>query len=98
MKPVKTISVGLAALIITGLSAFAQQARTGVITEINRLNNTIAIRPIQDGTVGASGSGASETFKIQSGISLDALHAGDRVSFSANDAGGAQTLTKIERR
>jgi Cu/Ag efflux protein CusF len=97
MKVARIVSAGLAAVIAASFPALAQQARTGVITEINRLNNTIAIRQIQNGTVGANTSGGSEVFKIQNGVSLETLHAGDRVNYSANDAGGARTITKIER-
>jgi copper binding protein CusF len=97
MKVARIISAGAVAVIVAGPAAWAQQAHTGVITEVNRLNNTIAIRQMQDGTVGANASGASDTFKIQSGISLDALHAGDRVSYSVSEAGGSRTITKIER-
>jgi len=95
MKHASIISVGVAVLISS--AALAQQAHTGVITEINRLNNTMAIRPVQNGTVGANTGAASEAFKIQSGISLDSLHAGDRVSYSASGSDGAKTITKIQR-
>ena len=97
MKLARIVSLGVAAVIVTSLSALAQQAHTGVITEINRLNNTIAIRQVQNGTVGANTPATSESFKLQSGISLDSLHAGDRVSYSANEAGGSKTITKINK-
>jgi copper binding protein CusF len=97
MKVAKIISVGVGALIVASSASWAEQARVGVITEINRLNNTIAIRQMQNGTVGANTSGASEAFKVQTGVSLDDWHAGDKVSYSANEAGGTKTITKIER-
>jgi Copper binding periplasmic protein CusF len=97
MKVATLVSAGVAAVILTGSAAWGQQAHTGVITELNRLNNTVAIRQVQDGTVGANATGPSDTFKIQSGISLDALHAGDRVSYSVSEAGGTKTITKIDR-
>jgi hypothetical protein len=93
----RSISVGAAAFVVASSAAFAQQAHTGTITEINRLNNTLAIRQTQNGTVGSNASGPSEAFKVGSGISLDAWHAGDRVSYSASGAEGAKTITKIER-
>jgi hypothetical protein len=92
------ISVGVAAFVIAGSAAWAQQPRTGTITEINRLNNTVAIRQTQNGTVGANTGGAAEEFKVGSGVSLEALHAGDSVSFSASEAGGAKTIMKLEKR
>ncbi|MDE1949672.1 MAG: hypothetical protein KGI35_13730 [Burkholderiales bacterium] len=97
MGIVRIISVGAAALVTVSSAAFAEQARTGTITELNRLNNTVAIRPAQDGTVGANASGTSEQFKVGSGISMDAWHAGDHVSYSASGNEGAKTITKIER-
>src|ERR1700678_69182 len=93
----KILSVGVVALAIVSSAAFAQQARNGTITGINRLNNTVAIRQTQDGTVGANTGGAAEEFKVGSGVSLDSLHAGDRVSFSASGSDEAKTITKIDR-
>ena len=89
--------IGAAALVVVSSAALAQQARTGTITGINRLNNTVAIRQTQNGTVGANTGDTAEEFKVGNGISLETLHAGDRVSFSASGAGGTETITKIER-
>jgi hypothetical protein len=97
MKIARIVSVGAIALFVLGSAALAQQARTGTVIGINRLNNTIAIRQGQDGTVGANTGGAAEEFKVGSGVSLDSLHAGDRVSFSASGSGEAKTITKIDR-
>jgi hypothetical protein len=94
MRVFKTISTACAALAFVGSVAFAQDAKTGMVTQIDRLNSTIAIQQPQDGTVGASGnSGAVKQFKVQ-GISLDALHAGDQVSFTQS----GDTITKIEKK
>jgi hypothetical protein len=82
-----------AALAFIGSAALAQDAKTGMITQIDRLNGTIAIQQPQDGTVGAgSGSGTVKQFKVQ-GVSLDALHAGDQVSFTQS----GDAVTKIEK-
>jgi len=101
MKIATIISVGTAALVIIGSAAFssaqAQQERSGTITELNRLNGTIAIRQTQNGTVGANAGGPAEPFKVQGGLSLDALHAGDKVSFTATDTGTTKTITKIQK-
>ena len=75
---IRIISVGAAALVVTSSASFAQQSHTGTITQINRLNNTIAIRQTQNGTVGANAAGAVEEFKAGSGISLETLHADGR--------------------
>jgi Copper binding periplasmic protein CusF len=83
-----------AALAFIGSAALAQDAKTGMVTQIDRLNGTIAIQQPQDGTVGASGSGGTvKQFKVQ-GVSLDALHAGDQVSFTQS----GDTVTKIEKK
>lgn len=83
-----------AALAFIGSAAFAQDAKTGMITQIDRLNNTIAIQQPQDGTVGASGSsGSVKQYKVQ-GVSLDALHAGDQVTFTQS----GDTVTKVDKK
>jgi len=82
-----------ATLAFIGSAALAQDAKTGMVTQIDRLNGTIAIQQPQDGTVGtSSGSGTVKQFKVQ-GVSLDALHAGDQVSFTQS----GDTVTKIEK-
>jgi hypothetical protein len=103
MRIARIFPVSTAALAIIGSAsvsisaAVAQQERTGIITELNRLNGTIAIRQTQNGTVGANAGGPAEPFKVQGGLSLDALHAGDKVSFTATDTGTTKTITKIQK-
>jgi Cu/Ag efflux protein CusF len=97
MKIARILTAGIAALTITGSAALAQQALTGTITGINRLNDTIAIRQTQSGTVGANTGGAAEEFKVQRGLSLEDLHAGDKVSFSVSETGGSRTVTKLQK-
>jgi hypothetical protein len=72
----------------------AQQSLTGTIIGIDRLNGTIAIQQTQSGTVGASGSEATE-FKAPVGL-LETVHAGDKVAFSVSEVGGKKTITKID--
>jgi Cu/Ag efflux protein CusF len=96
-KIVKFILAGTAALAITSSAALAQQERTGTVTKVDRINRIVAIQPTQSGTVGANTGGAAEEFKTQDGLSLDKLHAGDRVSFSATEAGGSKTITKLQQ-
>jgi hypothetical protein len=94
MKPV----CAAAALAFIASAALAQDARTGMVTQINRLDGTIAIQQTQDGTVGAgNGGGTVKQYKVP-GASLEALHAGDQVSFSATQSGGVDTITKIEKK
>ena len=70
---------------------------TGRVMGINRLTSTIAIQPIQNGTVGANGGGTTEEFKVQDGVSLENVHAEDRVTYSVAKPGGVKTITKIDR-
>jgi len=98
MKMAKIVLASCAALILTGSAGLAQQATTGtgMVTIIDRLNDTVAIRPTQDGTVGANTGGAAIEFKVK-GASLEDVHAGDRVKYTATETDGAKTITKIEK-
>jgi Cu/Ag efflux protein CusF len=101
MRIATIVSISTAALVTIGpaafSTAFAQQERSGIVTEINRLNGTVAIRQAQNGTVGANAGGPAEAFKVQGGLSLDDLHAGDKVGFTTTDTGTTKTITKIQK-
>jgi Cu/Ag efflux protein CusF len=97
MKIAKIILAGTATLSIIGSAALAQQARTGTVTKIDRIHGTVAIQQTQSGTVGANTGGAAEEFKAQDGLSLDAVHAGDKVTFSTTETGGSKTITKLQK-
>ena len=97
MDVMKPVCAAVAALAFIGSAALvqevlAQDAKTGMVTQINRLNGTIAIQHTQDGTVGAV-----KQYKVPVS-SLESLHAGDQVSFSATQSGGVDTITKIEKK
>ena len=78
--------------------SLAQQSVNGTVTTIDRPSETIVIERTQDGTVGASGGGATEQqFKAPQGV-LDTVHPGDEVIFSASEIDGNKTITKIEPR
>jgi hypothetical protein len=98
MGTAKFILAGAAAITVIASSAFADDM-TGMVTSINRLNNTISIQQMQKGTVGGSagGAGALQQFKAKDAAMLDAVHAGDRVTYSATDADGSSTLTKLQK-
>jgi Copper binding periplasmic protein CusF len=94
MKVTRTVSIACAILALIGSTAFAQDAKTGMVTQIDRLNSTVAIQHTQDGTVGAGTSGGTvKQYKVP-GASLEALHAGDRVDFTQS----GDTITKIEKK
>jgi Cu/Ag efflux protein CusF len=98
MKSAKIVLASSAALIVFSSVTLAQQAitGTGTITKVDRISGNIAIQQAQSGTVGANTGGVVSEFKLQ-GSSLDAWHAGDRVTFSATETGGMKTITKIEK-
>jgi Cu/Ag efflux protein CusF len=97
MRPAKIILASTTAVIVLTSAAFAQQATNGMVTQIDRLNGTMAIAETQSGTVGASGGGASQQFKVQDAQLLDNFHAGDRVTFSTTENNGVKTITKMQR-
>ena len=97
MKIVKIVLAGTVVLTIAGAAALAQQALTGVLTKIDRIHGVVAIQRTQSGTVGANNSGGAEEFKVQDGVALDDVHAGDRVSYSVTEAGGIKTVAKLGR-
>jgi Cu/Ag efflux protein CusF len=97
MRSARTILASAAAVAILTSAALAQQAVTGMITQIDRLNGTMAIQETQSGTVGASGGGATQQFKVQDAQLLETFHAGDRVTFSTSENNGVKTITKMQR-
>jgi hypothetical protein len=103
MKSATFLLAGAASLTMLASVAFAQDQKdqtakepAGQVTQVNRLNNTIAIRPIQDGTVGANTAGSEQQFKVKEGVSLEDLHAGNRITYSVSDTGGTKTITKFK--
>ena len=96
----KIATILLAGTLVLGVSgaANADDSQTGVVTQLNRLNNTVSIKRVQNGTVGANTSGAAENFRVKDGLSTDKLHAGDKISFQSADKDGVKTLTgfKVE--
>ena len=97
MKIATILLAGTLVLSVSG-AAKADDSQTGLVTQLNRLTNTISIKRVQTGTVGANTSGTAENFKVKDGLSTDNLHAGDRISFQTADKDGVMTLTgfKIE--
>ena len=98
MKMAKIVLASCAALTLMGSASSAQQATTGtgMVTIVDRISGTVTIRPAQGGTVGANSAGAATEFKLK-GVSLDDVHAGDMVKYSATETDGAMTITKIEK-
>jgi Cu/Ag efflux protein CusF len=104
MKSARFVLAGTASLAMLVSVAFAQDQaakdqtkdQTGQVTRVNRLDNTIAIRPIQDGTVGVNAAGTEQQFKVKDGVSLEDLHAGNHITYSVSESGGTKTITKFK--
>lgn len=98
MGTTKFILAGAAVVAMVASSAFAEDM-TGMITRIDRLNGTISIQQTQTGTVGANkgSAGALQEYKAKDAAMLDAVHAGDRVSYTATETNGTGTLTKLQK-
>ncbi len=95
MRLAKAVLAGSMLAIISSM-ALAQDALTGTVTTVDRISGTVTIQQAQSGTVGASPGAAGEQYKVQAGM-LTTLHAGDKVSFSVSETGGAKTITKLEK-
>ena len=93
MKIAEIVLAGTAALTISS-AALAQQALTGTITKINRINGTVEIQQTQSDTTGANSGGTTQEYKTR--LSLDTLHVGDKVTFFATEIGGIKTITKLQ--
>jgi Cu/Ag efflux protein CusF len=108
MKSATSLLAGTAGVAMLVSVAFAQDQAakdqnkdqpkdlTGQVTQVNRLNNTVAVRPIQNGTVGANAAGTEQQFKVKDGVSLEDLHAGNHITYSVSDSGGTKTITKFK--
>ncbi|WP_339031673.1 copper-binding protein [Bradyrhizobium symbiodeficiens] len=98
MGTIRFICAGAAALSMLATSALADDM-TGLVMRIDRLNGTISIQQTQKGTVGGSagGAGALQEYKTKDAAMLEAVHAGDKVNYSATDNNGTGTLTKLQK-
>ena len=108
MKLTRLVLAATAMLFIAGSAALAQEKsqgqgqgqngqQIGQVTVVNRLNNTVAVRPIQNGTVGANAAGTAQEFKVKDGLSLEDLHAGNHISYSVTEQGGTKTITNFKK-
>ena len=101
MKIAKLVLAGTAVVALAGSLALAQdkpqEDRTGQVTRVNRLDNTVAVRPVQSGTVGANTAGAEQEFKVKDGVSLEDLHAGNMITYSVTETGGTKTMTGFKK-
>lgn len=96
MKPAKIVLTSLAAASLLTSAALAEQSMSGMVTKIDRLGGTISIQQTQTGTVGAAG-GVVQDYKVPKGQSLDAFHAGDKVTFTTTESGGSKIIDKLDK-
>ena|SRR6266403_1249791 len=87
----------MTALTIAATAASAQQALRGSVAKVDEANGKITIQLSPDGTVGSSGGGNTEDFKVQDGLMYNALQSGDKVTFTAETINGAKTITKLQK-
>lgn len=97
MKRANIVLAGAAVLMLMSSPASAQQDLTGIVTKIDRTRGTIAIQPEQSGTVGSATGNAAAEFRTQDRSWLDAVHAGDKVSYAISEAGGVPIITKLQK-
>ena len=97
MRVAKFFLAGATAIPVLMSTAYAQQTLTGTITTLDRLTGTITIQQTQGGTVGASTGSATNEYKVQDRPQLENWHAGDKVTFTVSEGGGAKTITKLEK-
>ena len=88
-----------AIFMVLSSTAFAQQPMmSGTVTKVDEPNGTVRIQYAQPGTVGVTSADTSEDFKVRDGLLFNALQAGDKVQFTIEQAEGAKTITKLEKR
>jgi Cu/Ag efflux protein CusF len=100
MKKMQVTTIGAAMLSLMISAAGAQQATMkGNVTSTDEANGTIYVEPeaSKSGTVGANGAIVTDRYKVKDGLLFNALHAGDRVSFSAETIDGLKTITKLNK-
>jgi len=78
-------------------TASAQQAVKGNIASIDEPAGDIYIDPAAPTTVGSNGALTTDRYKVRDGLLFNAVHPGDRVSFSFETVDGVKTITKLEK-
>jgi Cu/Ag efflux protein CusF len=95
MTVAKAILASVAAITIAGSAALAQVTQTGRITKLDPQQGTIELEHPANGLAGAPN--VLDPFKIQAGLAVSNLKAGDRVTFTSEPVGGVWTVTKIQK-
>ena len=78
-------------------TASAQQTVKGNIASIDEPAGDIYIDPAAPSTAGSNGAVTTDRYKVMDGLLFNAVHPGDRVSFSFETVDGVKTITKLEK-
>ena len=93
----KTAIASAAMIAFMMATASAQQAIKGNVASIDEPAGDIYIAPAAPSTVGSSGAVTTDRYKVRDGLLFNAVHPGDRVSFSVETLDGVKTITKLEK-
>jgi len=93
----KTVIACAAMITVMMATASAQQAIKGNIASVDEPAGDIYIAPAEPSTVGSNGAVATDRYKVRDGLLFNAVHPGDRVSFSVETVDGVKTITKLEK-
>jgi len=96
MTVARNILVGTAALVLISSAVFAQQDLTGMITKIDRINGTVTIQEALSASSTPNAGNVAKEFKAQKGVSLDDVHAGDKVTLAITETGEMKSITKTK--
>jgi len=93
----KTLIACAAMITFIMAAADAQQPLKGNIASIDEPAGDIYIDPAAPSTVGSVGAVTTDRYKVRDGLLFNAVHPGDRVSFSVETIDGVKTITKLEK-
>jgi Cu/Ag efflux protein CusF len=69
----------------------------GLIEKVDEPNGSITVQRTPEGTVGASSATKSDKFAVQDSLLFNALREGDKVSFTAQEINGVNTITNLKK-
>jgi Cu/Ag efflux protein CusF len=72
-------------------------AQRALDADIDEPKGTITILLAPSGTVGANGTNSTQDFRLQDGLSFDALRYGDKVTFATAIVNGTKTVTNLKK-
>jgi Cu/Ag efflux protein CusF len=94
--PITRLFLICAALALAASNASAQQMR-GLIEKVDEPNGSITVQRTPEGTVGANSAAKSDKFAVQDGLLFNSVREGDKVSFTAQEINGVNTITNLKK-